>query len=620
MQTRLQNPFFNVIIALGLALALSVAAHAQPVDEPASSKPVAADTAVVAPEDTPKEVEISDEIPAGETTVTVADEAPTEASKIDSAEESLEEVVAEDSTEGKDTTEIAVDAAKVKVHGRHRHRHQVKMPLGNHTVPHGMVVREIVSIWGSSILEGEAQRSVVSVLGDTVVKGKVRGEATAILGNMTVEGEVRYGTVAVLGDTIMTGKVGGEVITVMGDAYIDGEVEREVVVVLGNLTLGPDAVINRGLTIVGGKLLRDSQAVVHGSVSKIDFLGDDPNGTKMEALRTWVRECFVMGRPLAFNGKVAWAWVVAIVVFALYVVVAIMFPKPLEKCVETLEQRPGYSMLAVILTALISPLVVVLLAITGIGAILLPFIVLGTILGTIFGKVVMHAWLGRRFTKYFGEGPLGHVSVATLVGSCLILLLYTVPFLGFFLWKVLGMIGWGVVVYALILRSRRDKPAIPRQAVRATPIAVAPPPMGATEQDATGIPIPPELPLTVMPRAGFWIRLLASALDMIVVAVVVNLLFISALFIPLVATYCVVLWALKGTTIGGIICGLRVVRLDERPVDWSIAIVRVLAGFLSFIVAGLGFIWVAFDEGRQSWHDKIAGTVVVRAPKGGSLI
>ena len=48
--------------------------------------------------------------------------------------------------------------------------------------------------------------------------------------------------------------------------------------------------------------------------------------------------------------------------------------------------------------------------------------------------------------------------------------------------------------------------------------------------------------------------------------------------------------------------------------------VRTLGCFLSLAVVGLGFLWVAIDDDRQSWHDKIAGTVVVRVPKGVSLI
>ena len=130
---------------------------------------------------------------------------------------------------------------------------------------------------------------------------------------------------------------------------------------------------------------------------------------------------------------------------------------------------------------------------------------------------------------------------------------------------------------------------------------------------------------STLPRAGFWIRVAATLLDIMLIGVVLNMMetrmFSPADYFPLMAaTYFVTFWALKGTTIGGVVCGLKVVRLDDRPVDWSVAIVRGLGGFLSLFVAGLGFIWVAFDDERQSWHDKIAGTTIVRVPRGVSLI
>ena len=86
------------------------------------------------------------------------------------------------------------------------------------------------------------------------------------------------------------------------------------------------------------------------------------------------------------------------------------------------------------------------------------------------------------------------------------------------------------------------------------------------------------------------------------------------------AIYGAAMWKTKGTTIGGIVCGLKVVRLDDREIDWPTGIVRALSCFLSLVVGGLGFIWVIFDADCQSWHDKIAGTTVVRVPKGGSLL
>jgi uncharacterized RDD family membrane protein YckC len=86
------------------------------------------------------------------------------------------------------------------------------------------------------------------------------------------------------------------------------------------------------------------------------------------------------------------------------------------------------------------------------------------------------------------------------------------------------------------------------------------------------------------------------------------------------AVYGAVMWKTRGSTIGGSVFDLRVVRLDGRPIDWETAIVRALSCFLSMVVVGLGFIWIAFDGNKQAWHDKIAGTVVVRVAKGVPLV
>ena len=86
------------------------------------------------------------------------------------------------------------------------------------------------------------------------------------------------------------------------------------------------------------------------------------------------------------------------------------------------------------------------------------------------------------------------------------------------------------------------------------------------------------------------------------------------------ATYGAIMWKLKGTTIGGILCNLQVVRSDGREIDWPTAGIRALSCFLSLGAVGLGFLWIVFDDNRQAWHDKIAGTLVVRVPKGVSLI
>lgn len=44
-----------------------------------------------------------------------------------------------------------------------------------------------------------------------------------------------------------------------------------------------------------------------------------------------------------------------------------------------------------------------------------------------------------------------------------------------------------------------------------------------------------------------------------------------------------------------------------------------LGKFVSSLFLGLGMFWAIWDKDRQTWHDKIAGTVVIRrAPTTGS--
>ena len=83
----------------------------------------------------------------------------------------------------------------------------------------------------------------------------------------------------------------------------------------------------------------------------------------------------------------------------------------------------------------------------------------------------------------------------------------------------------------------------------------------------------------------------------------------------LLAAYGAVMWKVRGWTVGGM--GVRSARGQARRTAGGLetAIVRALGCFLSMAVVGLGFFWIAFDDAKQAWHDKIAGTVVVRAAR-----
>lgn len=67
-----------------------------------------------------------------------------------------------------------------------------------------------------------------------------------------------------------------------------------------------------------------------------------------------------------------------------------------------------------------------------------------------------------------------------------------------------------------------------------------------------------------------------------------------------------------GQTIGKHLCGLKVVDLQGHAIGYRRAFLRWVGYLLSFMVFGLGFLWVTIDRKGQSWHDKIAKSYVVR--------
>jgi uncharacterized RDD family membrane protein YckC len=77
--------------------------------------------------------------------------------------------------------------------------------------------------------------------------------------------------------------------------------------------------------------------------------------------------------------------------------------------------------------------------------------------------------------------------------------------------------------------------------------------------------------------------------------------------------YFVGFWTWRGQTPAMMLLGLRVARdQDGTKPGLGRSILRYIGYWLSWTALFIGFIWVAFDGRKQGWHDKIAGTVVVR--------
>ncbi len=143
---------------------------------------------------------------------------------------------------------------------------------------------------------------------------------------------------------------------------------------------------------------------------------------------------------------------------------------------------------------------------------------------------------------------------------------------------------------------------------------VAPPPTGA--------------PLEF---AGFWIRFGAVIVDgLILTAITMPLLFlaygseawegermIKGPFDFLISYifpffWVILFWAKAGATPGKMALKIKIVNADGSLPSIGQCIGRYFAYFLSALPLLLGYLWAAWDPKKQSWHDKLANTYVIR--------
>jgi len=126
-------------------------------------------------------------------------------------------------------------------------------------------------------------------------------------------------------------------------------------------------------------------------------------------------------------------------------------------------------------------------------------------------------------------------------------------------------------------------------------------------------------------KAGFGTRALALLIDVlglvIVETIIASILYGGNLngpepfgLIVAIASF-VYFWSASGggQTLGMRSLNIKVVKADGSMLDHIGAFIR-FGGFLVSCVALLiGLVWAAFDPQGQGWHDKIAGTYVVKA-------
>ncbi len=153
------------------------------------------------------------------------------------------------------------------------------------------------------------------------------------------------------------------------------------------------------------------------------------------------------------------------------------------------------------------------------------------------------------------------------------------------------------------------------------------------------VPYVPAGPVSGLQYAGFWIRFASYIIDVLPIAIIGGVLNVSLgagfrcgtgannvyqcsggtgsvgtwLGLLVLGVYWVLTWSLLGASLGQKALGMRVVNASNgERIDIGRALLRYVGFLISAIPFGVGLIWAGFDPRKQGWHDKIAGTYVVR--------
>jgi uncharacterized RDD family membrane protein YckC len=448
---------------------------------------------------------------------------------------------------------------------------------------------------------------------------------------------------------LRAGEAVGDIAVIMGSATVDGRVAGDLVVVLGDARLGPAAVVEGDLIVVGGSLTVQSGAAARGEVVVVggtlsppaDFkpggglvvVGFKALGDAVRGLLPWLTRGLLLARPVVPD--LPWVWGFVGVSFLVYLGVLLVFAGPVRTTADILSATPVRSLAAgLVVLILAGPIFLVLVA-SVVGLVVVPFAVCAIMVAGVIGKTAAARCLGDRLLPE-ASGASGLLLVRSFAIGCAVLVLaYMVPVLGGAVWATVSAAGLGAAALAFVDAYRHENPpADPRPGAFASSSSTFVSPVGNSEAAAGQAAEPvlrhPEsavLPessaaaasavLVTFPRASFTDRLAAFALDAILIGLAIMLVdpIDDSAFVPIFLVYRSAFWAWKATTVGGIICQTRIVRVDGAPLGPAEALVRGLGSIFSVAVFGIGCLWVLRDADRQSWHDQMAGTYVVKVPR-----
>lgn len=291
----------------------------------------------------------------------------------------------------------------------------------------------------SGVPSGTTQPTAPATLDGFPTQGACTGSSRDVVNASAVVGQDEWlcGDLRVYnGDATVLGRVGGAVTIVHGALAISGEVDGTVTVLGGSVDLRPGARIGGGVNVVGGTLVRGDHTSVGGPVSTDHAL-------QQEAVSTF----------WGFDSTYAFPWSHLIFWVAVGGALALLFPRQLALVHRSVRDDLPQSLGVGVVVALVGGVLAVVLTLTCIGIPLAALLLAALWVAWVVGTVAAGAWLGSRMLgialpEY--RTPL----LATVLGVTVLSLVKAIPCVGGILSLVIGCVGLGASVLAVLYARR----------------------------------------------------------------------------------------------------------------------------------------------------------------------
>ncbi len=294
---------------------------------------------------------------------------------------------------------------------------------------------------------------VVLVIPTTAFAKELYDDRVVAGGTFTLEsGEVLDGSLIVFGGTAAVEQdaiVDKDVVVLGGIVTIDGSIGGNVVGVGGVVNLQEHATVDGDLTTVAATLNREPGAQVYGQVvTGIDIpaISVLPQTIDIPAI-TQLEPRF---SPAAFTfWRVFWFLFRTLLWGALAALVAMFLPNQTTRTSQAIVKQPVMTGGVGLLTIILAPIVLVLLAIT---CILSPISLIGAmalVVAWVFGRIAIGLEIGKRIAKTFdrdwpiplaaGVGTFGLALIVDSVGTF-------IPCVGWLIPTLVGLFALGGVI------------------------------------------------------------------------------------------------------------------------------------------------------------------------------